>query len=121
VRPVVSDLDALLIGTRNVRFDPLPPEQVELLHWCTARIAEVLAEPSTAPWMRRWLEILKKASDDVHPAPKTHALVRLRLHWLHPLCLQIATCCLPAFLVSHPSASRAYPLIARLPSLQPFL
>jgi hypothetical protein len=34
VRPVASDLDAFLIGSKGVSFEPLPNEQVALIDWC---------------------------------------------------------------------------------------
>jgi hypothetical protein len=33
VKPVASDLDAFLIGSRGVDFEPLPDDQCELVRW----------------------------------------------------------------------------------------
>jgi len=69
VKPVVSDFDAFMLGcSGNIRFEPLPPDQVDMMKWCLGHIEEVLSTPSKAGWMSRWLEILKRESDrGFHP------------------------------------------------------
>jgi len=63
IKPVVSDLDALLIGSRGVRFEPLPAEQLALIEWCCGQVEKILGTPSTRGWTGRWLEVLKSESD----------------------------------------------------------
>jgi len=60
VKPVASDLDAFLIGSRGVDFEPLPDDQCELVRWLFKNIEGVLADPQPAGWTKRWLEVLKK-------------------------------------------------------------
>ena len=67
VKPVVSDFDCFLLGSRGVRYEnPIPPEQVELVKWSVKNIKEVLDERassnSTAGWMNTWFKVLKKAA-----------------------------------------------------------
>jgi hypothetical protein len=67
VRPVVSDFDPFLVGTRRVRYDPkedcLPTEQVDILQWCVEQIQGILESPSRPEsWTNRWLEVLKRQS-----------------------------------------------------------
>jgi len=66
VKPVVSDFDCFLVGTRRIQFDkPMPKEQVELMKWCVGQIRSILAmPPSNETWTMRWLEALKKAYED---------------------------------------------------------
>ena len=33
VKPVVSDFDTFLVGSRGVQYEPTPPEQVTLMNW----------------------------------------------------------------------------------------
>lgn len=43
VKPVVSDFDCFILGSRRVRYkNPIPPDQVELLQWSVRNIGEVL-------------------------------------------------------------------------------
>lgn len=54
VRPVASDIDAFLLGTKNVAYpSPLPPEHIAVLKWMLERIDEVFTQgphtPRTAP------------------------------------------------------------------------
>lgn len=76
VRPVVSDFDCFLVGTRRVEYNmPLPPEQVEVLKWCVQQIETIVKAELTEtrngsvrdikPWSVKWLEILKDSS--FHP------------------------------------------------------
>lgn len=62
VKPVVSDFDCFVVGTRRVNFNkPLPDEQLELMKWCISQIENVLdIPPSNENWTMRWLEMLKE-------------------------------------------------------------
>lgn len=67
VKPVVSDFDCFLLGSRGVRYkDPIPKDQVELVQWSVRNISEVLDEKaktdSKAGWMETWFKVLKKAA-----------------------------------------------------------
>ena len=68
VRPVASDFDALLLGSRGVTFEPLPPDQVQLMRWLIGCVDGVLAEPGAEPWMTRWLQVLQReGAKGLHP------------------------------------------------------
>jgi len=61
VKPVVSDFDSFLMGTRGVEYSkPLPPEQRSMADWSVSNIGKVLDSPSQENWTNRWLEVLKK-------------------------------------------------------------
>eukprot|EP00804_Cyclotella_cryptica_P003394 CCRYP_018550-RA/>CCRYP_018550-RA protein AED:0.08 eAED:0.08 QI:140/0.91/0.92/1/0.5/0.30/13/434/1368 len=67
VKPVVSDFDCFLTGTRGVKYkQTIPKDQVELLKWSVDNISEVLDErvatQSTKGWMDTWFNVLKKAA-----------------------------------------------------------
>lgn len=67
VKPVVSDFDCFLLGSRGVKYSqPIPPDQVELVKWSVKNISEVLderaASQSDSGWMKNWFEVLKKAA-----------------------------------------------------------
>ena len=70
VKPVVSDFDCFLVGTRGVRYEtPLPNDQMDTLKWCVNEIQGILDGPLTADgWTNRWLDVLKDAtSKGFHP------------------------------------------------------
>jgi len=61
VMPVVSDIDAFLIGSRGMAPGPaISEDQVELVRWSLANIESVLREPKPQGWTKRWLEVLKR-------------------------------------------------------------
>ena len=60
VRPVASDMDALLIGSKGMPFQvTLPEDQVVMMSWLIQRIGEVLDESRPYGWNKRWLEVLQ--------------------------------------------------------------
>jgi hypothetical protein len=73
VRPVVSDFDPFVVGTRRVKYDVkegcLPSDQIETLKWCIDQIGTILDSPTRPEsWTNRWLEVLRDASSDgFHP------------------------------------------------------
>jgi len=67
VKPVVSDFDCFLLGSRGVKYkNPIPQDQLDLVKWSVKNISEVLAEReesgSKAGWMESWFKVLKKAA-----------------------------------------------------------
>lgn len=58
VMPVVSDFDPFLIGSKGMKYDPLPSEQVDLAKWSLQRTGDILQKPSKDGWTSRWLEVL---------------------------------------------------------------
>ena len=61
VRPVASDMDAFLVGSKGMGpTEPIPPDQVELVKWSLKQLDGVLAEPKSQGWTKRWLEVLKR-------------------------------------------------------------
>ena len=89
VRPVVSDFDPFLVGTRSVHYDPeegkLPADQLAILKWCIRQIGNVLEAPTRPEsWTSRWLEVLKhECNKDFHPTvprygfgdPKSYSII----------------------------------------------
>ena len=70
VKPVCSDFDTFTVGSRGMRYDPLPPEQVKLIDWELDRTDEVLttAPENTKNWSGRWLDVIKQAEESgYHP------------------------------------------------------
>jgi hypothetical protein len=72
VLPVVSDFDCFTMGSKNVRYERLPDEQLDLLDWCISSIEEVLESQGdfrkNASWTDRWFEVLKaNATKGFHP------------------------------------------------------
>ena len=63
VKPVVSDFDCFLIGTRGVKYsEPLPDEQIDLMKWCIDETEQILMHgDEKSSWTSQWLEVLKKA------------------------------------------------------------
>jgi hypothetical protein len=72
VKPVVSDFDAFLIGSKGMEYDALPEYQVELQKWSLERTEEILSTPSTKGWTSRWLQVLHELaqSGTSHELPK---------------------------------------------------
>jgi CRP-like cAMP-binding protein len=64
VKPVVSDFDTFLVGSRGMEYEPLTEEQVKLSHWALRHTKEILENPSPSSWTTRWLEVLKQAVQD---------------------------------------------------------
>ncbi|KAL7517685.1 hypothetical protein ACHAWX_002589 [Stephanocyclus meneghinianus] len=67
VKPVVSDFDCFLTGTRGVKYkQPIPNDQVDLLKWSVNNISEVLDERVASQlskgWMETWFNVLKTAA-----------------------------------------------------------
>jgi len=68
VKPVVSDFDALLVGSKGVRYEPLAQKQADLVCWSLEKTQEILSHPSTHPWSARWIHTLKSEADKgFHP------------------------------------------------------
>lgn len=63
VKPVVSDFDTFLVGSRAMRYDSLPPDQVTLLRWLLEQTRKILSNPGRASWTSRWLEVLKESKN----------------------------------------------------------
>ena len=67
MKPVVSDFDCFLTGTRGVKYEkPIPNDQVDLVKWSVENISNVLDEQNasqpTKGWMESWFGVLKKAA-----------------------------------------------------------
>lgn len=68
VKPVVSDFDTFTVGSTNVKYEPLPTNQVGLAKWSLNHAKQVISNPGEESWTTRWLDILKKeAENDFHP------------------------------------------------------
>ena len=80
VKPVISDLDCFVVGSRSVHYESLPVEQVEMLKWSVANIAELLQQAQreksahgtggVTPWMKGWFGRLKLELEMGHHHPK---------------------------------------------------
>merc|ERR1719409_230782 len=60
VLPVVSDFDTFTVGSKGVRYEPTPAEQVDLMNWSLEHTTALLDAPNGKGWMARWLSILKE-------------------------------------------------------------
>lgn len=67
VKPVVSDFDCFLLGSRGVRYkSPISKDQAELVQWSVKNIGQLLderaASRSEEGWMDAWFKILRSAA-----------------------------------------------------------
>lgn len=68
VRPVVSDFDTFLVGSRGVRFAAIAPKQQEVALWSLEKTVDILRNPGGISWNSRWLDILREANTSgFHP------------------------------------------------------
>lgn len=58
IKPVVSDFDTFTIGSKGMKYAPLPKEQVDLINWLLEHTVTLLDKPSPKGWSSRWLEVL---------------------------------------------------------------
>ena len=79
VLPVASDFDAFLIGSSNLRYPPVPSEQLPYVHSLIRNVESILASPSSRTWTHRWIEVLKRVDrpGDTTAAP-THGVQQAR-------------------------------------------
>jgi hypothetical protein len=68
VRPVASDMDALLIGTRGVAHPSMPEEHHAFAHSLIRNVEAILATPSSDSWWHRWVHVVKGDIDRPPPA-----------------------------------------------------
>lgn len=67
-KPVVSDFDTFLVGSYGMVYEPLPPDQIELIRWAFRHTEDILNSLDHNPWTSRWLEVLKKENEQgYHP------------------------------------------------------
>ena len=72
VLPVVSDMDAFVLGAKGVEYQPMPVEQLELLEWMVEKTANVLRDAKAqverrekpTPWMRAWVHEIKRDAEE---------------------------------------------------------
>lgn len=64
VKPVVSDFDTFLVGSRNMDYDELPPDQTSLEAWSLDHTEGILATPGPGSWTSRWLNVIKEAAGE---------------------------------------------------------
>ncbi|CAE7522067.1 Prkg1, partial [Symbiodinium microadriaticum] len=62
VKPVVSDFDTFTVGSKGMRYERLPPDQMELELWSLDRTREILNQPNSDSWTSRWLKVLSEAA-----------------------------------------------------------
>jgi len=92
VKPVVSDFDCFLLGTRGVRFhNPLPDEQVKLVHNMIDDIEKILkdcSEGKSTNWTTGWLNQMKRHTSHMKMPkygfgdPKSYAIMKYAVHRL---------------------------------------
>merc|ERR1719247_1891014 len=63
VKPVVSDFDTFTVGSKNIKYEPLPANQAELAKWTLNHAKSVLEDPGDSSWTVRWLGILKEEAE----------------------------------------------------------
>jgi hypothetical protein len=60
VKPVVSDFDTFLIGSKGMEYEDLPPEQSDMLVWSLTKTEEILNDENAGgSWTSRWLNVMK--------------------------------------------------------------
>merc|ERR1712194_550960 len=64
VKPVVSDFDTFTVGSRGMRYTPLPKDQQEIATWALDRTLDILRHPGHTSWNTRWLNVLRQADRD---------------------------------------------------------
>lgn len=62
VKPVVSDFDTFLVGSRNMQHAPIPADQCQLEVWALKHTEDILRTPGPGGWTSRWLEVIKKTA-----------------------------------------------------------
>eukprot|EP00929_Paragymnodinium_shiwhaense_P060055 TRINITY_DN30029_c0_g1_i1.p1 TRINITY_DN30029_c0_g1~~TRINITY_DN30029_c0_g1_i1.p1 ORF type:complete len:1306 (-),score=271.85 TRINITY_DN30029_c0_g1_i1:197-4114(-) len=62
VKPVVSDFDTFLVGSRGMKYADLSPDQVALERWALEKTESILATPAPGSWTSRWLEVISDAT-----------------------------------------------------------
>ena len=70
VKPVCSDFDTLTVGSKGMSYDPLPQDQINIVHWeldQTEHLLKHCAEDSSG-WSKLWLGVIKAADEQgFHP------------------------------------------------------
>ncbi|CAJ1407662.1 unnamed protein product [Effrenium voratum] len=69
VLPVVSDFDTFLVGSEGMEYEPLPPEQKDLMQWCLDHTADIIGMHQHKAWTSRWLEVLKEEASKKGKSP----------------------------------------------------
>jgi len=68
VKPVCSDFDTFTVGSRGMKYDETPSNQLDLVTWCLDHTQLLLEDLNSKGWTGRWLEILKKEDErGFHP------------------------------------------------------
>ena len=68
VKPVVSDFDTFTVGSRGMRYEQTPKDQLSLVSWALEHTNSLLGDLNSQGWMQRWLEVLKvEARNGFHP------------------------------------------------------
>eukprot|EP00928_Gymnodinium_smaydae_P030754 TRINITY_DN2277_c0_g4_i2.p1 TRINITY_DN2277_c0_g4~~TRINITY_DN2277_c0_g4_i2.p1 ORF type:complete len:369 (-),score=57.44 TRINITY_DN2277_c0_g4_i2:758-1810(-) len=65
VKPVVSDFDTFLVGSRGMAYSELPDEQRNLAIWAVDKTKGILDIKRDASWTSQWLEILEREADSL--------------------------------------------------------
>jgi len=62
VKPVCSDFDTFTVGSKGMKYEPLPPEQVSLIEWELSWAEDVIrdAQSDTKNWTKHWLDVIKR-------------------------------------------------------------
>ncbi len=68
-KPVVSDFDTFLFGSRGaICYEVTPEKQVELTKWSLRHTQDLLGTLTESTWTSRWLDVLKEeARNGFHP------------------------------------------------------
>lgn len=71
-KPVVSDFDTFTVGSKNMKYEPLPVDQAKIINWALGQLEDLLNNLNGDPWTTRWLNVIKQAAEGgFHPkAPK---------------------------------------------------
>jgi len=70
VKPVCSDFDTFTVGSKGMKYEALPDEQVGIVHWELDQTEQVLkdAPEDSKGWTDHWLSVIEAAEEaGFHP------------------------------------------------------
>jgi len=70
VKPVCSDFDTFTVGSKGMKYEALPPDQVALVHWELDQTEHILKIAPSDPtgWTGQWLAVIDAAeAQGFHP------------------------------------------------------
>mmetsp|Transcript_10652 Transcript_10652/g.24232 ORF Transcript_10652/g.24232 Transcript_10652/m.24232 type:complete len:1128 (-) Transcript_10652:48-3431(-) len=59
VKPVVSDFDTFLVGSRGMKYAHIPEEQLKIVRWSVEESAKILEAPQHSTWTSCWIDRMR--------------------------------------------------------------